>query len=90
MKRTISILLALVLALSLAACGKKDDGKNGDDAPADSLTILTKVWESYSDDEKFPAAGGDYDNSVDGAPGKFDSSNADNLSYLLKIGRAHV
>ena len=85
MKRTISILLALVLALSLAACGKKDDGKNGADAPADSLTILTKVWESYSDDEKFPAAGGDYDNSVDGAPGKFDSSNADNLSYLLTV-----
>ena len=47
MKRTLSLILALVMALSLAACGKKDDGKNNADAPADSLALLTKVWDSY-------------------------------------------
>ena len=40
MKRTLSLILALVMALSLAACGKKDDGNA--DAPADSLALLTK------------------------------------------------
>ena len=86
MKRTLSLILALVMALSLAACGTKDGGKaDNADAPADSLTILNKVWESYTDDEKFPAAGGDYEHSVDDAPGAFDLSDADNLSYLLTV-----
>lgn len=85
MKRTLSLILALVMALSLAACGKKDDGKNNADAPADSLALLTKVWDSYTDDEKFPAAGGDYETSVDDVPGAFDPSNADNLNFLLTV-----
>ena len=55
------------------------------DAPADSLALLTKVWDSYTDDEKFPAAGGDYETSVDDAPGAFDPSNADNLNFLLTV-----
>ena len=83
MKRTLSLMLALVMAVSLMACGKKDDGKA--DAPADSLALLTKVWDSYTDDEKFPAAGGDYETSVDDAPGAFDPSNADNLNFLLTV-----
>lgn len=62
MKRTLSLILALVMALSLAACGKKDDGNA--DAPADSLALLTKVWDSYTDDEKFPAPAADYETSV--------------------------
>ena len=85
MKRTLSLILALVMAVSLMACGKKDDGKNNADAPADSLALLTKVWDSYTDDEKFPAAGGDYETSVDDAPGAFDPSNADNLNFLLTV-----
>ena len=86
MKRTLSLMLALVMAVSLMACGKKDDGKaDNADAPADSLALLTKVWDSYTDDEKFPAAGGDYETSVDDAPGAFDPSNADNLNFLLTV-----
>ena len=85
MKRTLSLMLALVMAVSLMACGKTDDGKNNADAPADSLALLTKVWDSYTDDEKFPAAGGDYETSVDDAPGAFDPSNADNLNFLLTV-----
>ena len=86
MKRTLSLLLALVMALSLMACGKKDGQKDdASSAPADSLTLLETVWSSYTDEEKFPAAGGDYENSVDSAPGAFDLSNADNLSYLLTV-----
>ena len=86
MKRTLSLILALVMALSLAACGTKDGGQaDNADAPVDSLTILNKVWESYTDDEKFPAAGGDYEHSVDDAPGAFDLSDADNLSYMLTV-----
>ena len=58
-----------------------------EDKPAaavdDALTILNAIWYTYSDEEKFPAAGGDSEHAVDGAPGSFDVSNADSLSYQL-------
>ena len=52
-------------------------------AADDALTILNAIWNTYSDEEKFPAAGGDSEHAVDGAPGSFDVSNADSLSYQL-------
>ena len=107
MKKTIAILLALMLSLGAVSCGgntnnggdtsapdsSKDttisdsNGTGSDTTPADDTTksdsaaeasgpleILTKVWDSYSDDEKFPAAGGadgTGENDVDDAPGAF-------------------
>ena len=75
MKKIISLVLAAVLTLSLAACGTKNDSK-GDQpaAPASALDLLEKVWSTYTDDEKFPAAGGDYSeaNSKEDAPGVYD------------------
>ena len=58
MKKIISLVLAAVLTLSLAACGTKNDSK-GDQpaAPASALDLLEKVWSTYTDDEKFPASG---------------------------------
>ncbi len=86
MKRTLSLILALVMALTLLACGKKEDNNDtSSNAPADALTLLETVWASYGDDEKFAATGGDYDNSVSDAPGAFDLSNPDNLNYLLSV-----
>ena len=86
MNRALSLALAFVLALTLTACGKKDTGTDSDsNVPADALTLLNTVWDSYTDDEKFPAAGGDYEHSVDGAPGAFDISDTDNLTYLLSV-----
>ena len=75
MKKIISLVLAAVLTLSLAACGTKKDSK-GDQpaAPASALDLLEKVWSTYTDDEKFPASGGDYSeaNSKEDAPGVYD------------------
>ena len=85
MKKTISLTLALVLALSLAACGKNGNTDSSADVPADANTLLTTVWDSYTDDEKFPAAGGDYENPVEDAPGAVDISDADNLNYMLTL-----
>ena len=86
MKRALSLALAFVMALTLTACGKKDTGTDSDsNVPTDALTLLNTVWDSYTDDEKFPAAGGDYEHSVDGAPGAFDISDTDNLTYLLSV-----
>lgn len=55
MKRALSLALAFVLALTLTACGKKDTGTDSDsNVPTDALTLLNTVWDSYTDDEKFP------------------------------------
>ena len=85
MKKTISLTLALVLALSLAACGKNGNTDSSADVPADANTLLTTVWDSYTDDEKFPAAGGDYENPVEDAPGAVSIADADNLNYMLTL-----
>ena len=53
----------------------------------DALTILNTVWASYSEDEKFPAAGGDYseENMTDGKPGKVSLEKPSEIEYLLTL-----
>ena len=82
MKKITSLALALALALTLTACGKKDNtaGSGDSSVPADATALLTAVWDAHSDDEKFPAAGGDYENPVEDAPGAVSIADADNLN----------
>lgn len=51
------------------------------------LALLTKVWDSYAEDDMFPAAGGDYseENNVMGAPGNFGVADVDNLDAMLGL-----
>ena len=87
MKRALSLALAFVLALTLTACGKKDNtAGNGDSSvPADATALLTAVWDTYTNDEKFPASGGSYDAPVEDAPGAVSIADADNLNYMLTL-----
>ena len=85
MKKLTALALALALTLSLTACGKKDNTGSSADVPADANTLLTTVWDSYTDDEKFPASGGDYTTPVEDAPGAVDISDVDNLNYMLTL-----
>ena len=55
-----------------------------------ALSLLTSVWSTNSEDDKFPAAGGDAEHAVDGAPGSFDVSNADSLTYQLTFPSGDV
>ena len=81
MKRILTMLLALAMMFSVAACGKKsNDGVN--DKPVD---VLTKVWETYKDDEKFAAGGGDANNMVMDGPGKYDVSDVEGLDAQLVL-----
>lgn len=48
-----------------------------DDFTADDpLEVLTQVWNSYTEEERFEAAGGDRGNMVTDAPGSYDLSDA--------------
>ena len=49
MKKIVSLALAMLLVLSLAACGSKNSGA-GD--VSDALTLLNTVWATYSEEEK--------------------------------------
>lgn len=90
MKKLLSLALAALLTLSLAACGQTDSDPSGSDeayAPASALDLLTKVWDSYGEDEKFPASGGDYSeaNYTDGAPGVYDLTDRAAVNSVLGL-----
>ena len=97
MKKILALLLAAVMALSLAACTNK--GSEGGatppagaqtNQPKSALEILEKVWSKYSTDEKFPAAGGSGKHMKEDMPGKFDVSDAEALDFELGFPKANA
>lgn len=76
MKKIVSLVLAALLVLSLAACGDKNNAGDGDKPakPTSALNILETVWNTYGEDEKFTVVGGDFSeaNTREDAPGVFD------------------
>lgn len=87
MKKIIALLLAAVCIFAFAGCGASNDTPaEGQTASyADATEVLTKVWGTYGDDEKFMAWGGDSANMVDGAPGTFDITMTDEMAANLVI-----
>lgn len=85
MKKILIALMAGIMAFSCCSCANHSsetsahtDAQTFADTPLD---LLEKIWDSYSEDEKFPAAGGDFSEenmSMDG-PGKYDISDAEAL-----------
>lgn len=97
MKKILALLLAAVMALSLAACTNK--GSEGGatppsgaqtNQPKSALEILEKVWSKYSADEKFPATGGSEKQMKEDMPGKFDVSDAEALDFELGFPKANA
>ncbi len=80
MKKSISLFLILAMLLTLVACGKTSTKLEGVEAPVD---ILESVWNSYGEDEKFFAMGGDLNHVVDNAPGAFDLADTEALAAQL-------
>ncbi len=90
MKRFAAMFLAAVMVIAFAACGKgKDSGGEGSDIP-DALTLMNTIWDSYGEDEKFSAMGGDFseENMVDGAPGNYGIQDPSMLDYTLGLPEA--
>ena len=97
MKKILALLLAAVMALSLAACTNK--GSEGGatspsgaqtNQPKSALEILEKVWSKYSADEKFSATGGSEKQMKEDMPGKFDVSDAEALDFELGFPKANA
>jgi len=93
MKKIIALLLAVamvaVMAAGCAPAGNKETTAATTTAPqivvpASALEILETVWASYGDNEKFFCMGGDMNNMVDGAPGKYDVKD-EGMTYTLLV-----
>ena len=98
MKKIISLVLAGVMMLGLAACGTEKPAETTapvetapatTEAPAvtveSSLAVLESIWANYGEDEKFAVSGGNMESPVDGAPGNYDMAYAENLSWNLLV-----
>lgn len=87
MKKTIAAVLAIIFALGMVGCAANGNGQGTTETAENPLDVLNKVWDSYTDDEKFPAAGGDMSeaNMKDDAPGNVALDDADTVAYLTSF-----
>ena len=95
MKKKIAVLMCTVLMMTMIGCGSSNDapGENGNVAEdnavvetvdvADSVELLTNVWSTYEEADKFPIGGGDYENMVMDTVGAFDVTKTEDLDSLL-------
>lgn len=95
MKKTIiTLLLISVLAVSVSACGTQSSEKpsSGNSASsenkesiADPVSLLDAVWKTYSEEEKFPAGGGDFseENNKQDAAGKYSLEDMESVDSML-------
>ena len=86
MKKIIAMLLVLVMASSLIACGAKTPAETNPvvNVPASALEVLTNIWNGIPEENRFFAMGGDMSNPVDNAPGNY-SLEDEGLSSTLLI-----
>lgn len=90
MKKILSIVLALAMVLTMAACGSADAEPTTPAAaetagPASALELLENVWAQYGDEEKFPIIGGNIEANIMDAPGNYDMAYAENMTYNLLV-----
>lgn len=60
------------------------------DAPESALKLLETVWALYGDNEKFFVGGGDENNAVMDAPGIYDITNTEALTFGLLVPEAQI
>ena len=86
MKKFVSMLLVAALAVSMIGCGnKKEEPAKDAVAVADAVEILTKTYECFDDDMKFPIGGGSYENMTADVPGAIDPADTESLAGLLQF-----
>ena len=89
MKKTITALLALTMAASLAGCGSKpadEPTKSPETVIESAVDFYTEVWDALGEDRQFAAVGGDAEHEAE-APAKFamTDENKEIFEYLLHV-----
>lgn len=98
MKKKIAMLLCAALMVTMVGCGGSQGTTEQNEAEvnetetneaatsvevADSVELLTNVWTTYGEADKFPISGGDYENMVSDSVGAFDVTKTEDLDSLL-------
>ncbi len=100
MKKIISILLVMIMSFAVAVltgCSNGEDGTDDTGSTSDTsqsaapeiesaAAFYTEVWAAFSEEQKFPCAGGDMEHSTEG-PGQFllTEDNAESFKQLLHV-----
>ena len=94
-RKLVAVLLALSVT-SLVGCGQKDAGNNSNvaeeqvvdlGAPQD---VLNKIWETYAEENKFAAMGGDFENPADGMAGAYNLTKTEDMEAFLGLPQDQV
>ena len=87
MKKILAIVLALTVVLvAFAACGgEKTPDASEAPAFADATDVLTKIFATYTEENKFPVGGGDEANMSMEAPAKYDHTLTDELNDIAAL-----
>lgn len=87
MKKVAILLLSAMMILMISGCGgKQNDSQGGQETGesqyAEALDVLNAVVMAYGEDELFSMYGGNQENAVMDAPGKFDISKTEELENV--------
>lgn len=88
MKKLTVTVLALAMVLTLfAGCGKTQPAETvpAYPMPGSALEILETVWAEYAAEEKFSIIGGNIEAGIMDAPGNYDMTYAENMTYNLLV-----
>lgn len=89
MKKTVILFLAAIMSLTLWGCGGRgtvEEGQNTEESQyAQALDVLNEVVNVYAEEELFSIYGGDQENAVMDAPGRFDISKTEELEASLGL-----
>lgn len=91
MKRMTMLFMIFIMMVSLSGCGGKQTGQDGAESRyADSLEVLSEVVKVYEENDLFAMYGGDQENAVMDAPGKFDISKTQELENVLAFPQDQI
>lgn len=93
MKRTAMSLLVIMMIFMLSGCGNGGGGAETNQKPGESegtqyaqaLDVLNEIRQAYEEEDLFSIYGGDQENAVMDAPGKFDISKTEELGITLGL-----
>lgn len=89
MKKVTTIFLAAVMIFTLFACGNNQNS-SGNSKYTESLDVLSAVVKVYKEDTLFAMYGGNQENAVMSAPGKFDISKTEELDTALGLPQSQT
>lgn len=93
MKKLTTIFLAAMIIVTLIGCGNKDSNggnQGGQSKYTESLDVLKEVVKVYKEDQLFAMYGGNQENAVMDAPGKFDIGKTEELDITLGLPKSQT